>query len=108
MVKHIADVADYTATTGSGLVIVDFWAKWCGPCRQIAPDFENLSTQYTGITFAKVDVDKSHFQPVMKSQGVKCMPTFLFYKDGVKLDKFKIEGANLSLIQKNIQKFLEE
>ncbi|KAK9916048.1 hypothetical protein WJX75_007778 [Coccomyxa subellipsoidea] len=68
---------------GSKPVIVDFTATWCGPCRIIAPVFEELSTKYPSIVFLKVDVDKN--EAVAGACGISAMPTFQVYKEGKKI-----------------------
>lgn len=61
--------------------IVDFWASWCGPCRMIAPVFEELSSQYSGkIKFAKVNVDENPKTPA--HYGVRGIPTLIMFKGG--------------------------
>ncbi|KAI0423146.1 thioredoxin-like protein [Xylaria grammica] len=77
----------------STIVITDFYADWCGPCKMIAPTFESLSTKYSKpgkITFCKVNVD--NHQSIAQSHGVSAMPTFLIFKSGSVIET--IRGAN--------------
>lgn len=62
-------------------VLVDFWATWCGPCRQIAPIIEDLADEFEGrAKIGKVDVDEN--PQVAQQYGVRSIPTLLFFKDG--------------------------
>ncbi len=70
-------------------VLVDFWAEWCGPCRQFAPIFERVSTKHPDITFAKVDTDKE--QELSAMAGIKSIPTLMMFRDGILL--FNQAGA---------------
>jgi len=68
------------------LVIVDFWAEWCGPCRMVAPVVEELSHDYEGkLVVAKVDVDSN--PGTASKYGIRNIPTLLFIKGGVVVDK---------------------
>ncbi|HEX2718823.1 MAG TPA: thioredoxin [Gemmatimonadaceae bacterium] len=75
----------------SGLVVVDFWATWCGPCRMIAPSLDQLATEYAGkVKIAKVDVDANQ-QSAMRF-NVRSIPMLLFFKEGKVVDQ--IVGAH--------------
>ncbi len=84
-----APVTDDTFTgmveKGQGLVLVDFWAEWCGPCRMIAPSLEQLAQQYQGkATIVKMDVDANARTPMRFN--VRSIPTLMFFKDGKHVD----------------------
>jgi len=62
-------------------VLVDFWAEWCGPCKQIAPALEQLSDELTGkVTIAKLDIEQSPGTP--SRYGVRGIPTMMLFKGG--------------------------
>ncbi|KAJ7386512.1 hypothetical protein OS493_008647 [Desmophyllum pertusum] len=65
------------------LIVIDFFAEWCGPCKQMKPKIAKFSDKYTDVVFVKVDCDEA--EPVAESENVEVMPAFLFYKNGDKL-----------------------
>ncbi len=64
-----------------GPVLVDFWAEWCGPCKQIAPALEEIGAEMQGrVTVAKVNIDENPQSP--NNYGVRGIPTLILFKDG--------------------------
>lgn len=73
---------DFQSTiTDNEMVIVDFWASWCGPCRQFAPVFEAASEQHPDIVFGKVDTEAE--QALAAAAQITSIPTLMVFKDGV-------------------------
>ncbi|KAK7588164.1 hypothetical protein V9T40_005409 [Parthenolecanium corni] len=72
------------------LVVVDFFAAWCGPCKFISPKVEELSNECTDVVFLKVDVDEC--EDIAETYKISSMPTFIFLKNCVLIDSFS--GAN--------------
>ncbi|HSP80349.1 MAG TPA: thioredoxin family protein [Myxococcaceae bacterium] len=66
-----------------GILLIDFWAKWCAPCRFFGPVFERVSARHPDVTFAKVDVDEQ--EELSGMLGVQAMPTLMVFRDGVLL-----------------------
>jgi len=68
-----------------GLVLVDFWAEWCGPCRVIAPILDQIAVEYSGkLKITKMDVDANQQTPVRFN--VRSIPSLLFFKGGKHVD----------------------
>ena len=77
---------DQTLKQNAGVMMVDFWAEWCGPCKAIAPVLEDLARESAGkVTLAKVNVDENH--GLAGRYGIRSIPTILFVKAGKVVDQ---------------------
>jgi len=89
---------------GKGLILVDFWAEWCGPCRMVAPILEDLAVEYEGrMTVTKLNVDEN--RQTAARFGISSIPTILFFKDGSQVEQV-IGALPKSAIKTKIQQHL--
>lgn len=110
-VEYINNREDWDKLINSdNIIICDFTATWCGPCKMIGPEFVKLAKNYSEnnkVTFVKVDVDKN--EEVSGICEIECMPTFQAWYGGNKIDTWTgASSTNLKLIQQTIEKILKK
>ncbi|KAG2394258.1 hypothetical protein C9374_004022 [Naegleria lovaniensis] len=91
----------YLRNSTGKLVVVDFFAEWCGPCQMAKPIFEEFASRYSNVVFLKVDVDKHN--GIAQKEGVQGMPTFIFYKNNTKLTS--VVGMDMQKVERLINEY---
>jgi len=71
----------HSVVTGNDIVVVDFWAPWCGPCRQFAPTFEKASEKHEGVIFAKVNTEEE--PEIAQEFAIRAIPTLMVFREKV-------------------------
>ncbi|XP_056639950.1 thioredoxin-2-like [Diorhabda carinulata] len=102
MVHQIKDKEDLDskfAEAGGNLVVLDFSAAWCGPCKMIAPKLDDLVKEFPNVLILKIDVDEC--EEIAMEYGIKSMPTFIFLKNGQEITQFS--GANYEKLKETIE-----
>lgn len=102
---EVTDLNFREVVEGNHLVVVDFWAPWCAPCRMMAPIIDELAKEYSGkILFGKLNVDENPEKPA--EYGVMSIPTFLVFKDGVLVDRL-VGAMPKKVLEQKLAKHLE-
>jgi thioredoxin 1 len=94
-IKAVTDLSFEQDVLNAGKpVLVDFWAEWCGPCRALAPIFEEIASNYEDkVSFAKVNIDENPIAP--SKYGVMSIPTLILFKNG------QVEAVKMGLLSKS-------
>ncbi len=105
MALQITDATfDQLVAGADKLVVVDFWAEWCGPCRKVSPIIDELATEYEGkAIIGKCDVDGNN--DVTTRFGIRNIPTVVFIKNGEVVDKLVGAQTKATFVEK-IEKYL--
>ena len=77
---------NFNSSVETGVCVVDFFATWCGPCKMLAPVFEELSGEMDNVNFFKVDVDQA--LDIARKYAITTVPTMIIFKDGKEQEKF--------------------
>jgi len=100
--EHVLELTDATfdeTVAKSAVLLVDFWAPWCGPCRMIAPVIEEIAAELAGsVTVAKVNVDEA--PGVAGAQRITAIPTLFIYKNGVLAERMTGMSSKAALLGK--------
>jgi len=99
-IKTVSDFGEAIGDKNTGWVVIDFFADWCGPCKQIAPFFASLEQKYQNVKFYKLNADTDELYKVGESCDVKTLPTFCFFKHGNYINK--LIGADTAKLENTI------
>lgn len=107
--SDIIELTDTSFTTivpkSKGYMLIDFWAPWCGPCRQLAPTLHQISQQFSNVKVAKVNIDEN--KNIASIMGVRGIPALFLFKDGKRIDQ-RTGGASYTVLEEWLLKHTGE
>jgi thioredoxin 1 len=95
---------DEKVLQAGGLVVVDFWAVWCGPCKMMSPIVDELATELEGVTVGKVNVDEN--PDLARQFNILSIPTFIIFRSGQVVEQFS-GSMNKEMLRERIVKHIE-
>eukprot|EP00008_Paramoeba_atlantica_P009394 CAMPEP_0201490254 /NCGR_PEP_ID=MMETSP0151_2-20130828/25789_1 /ASSEMBLY_ACC=CAM_ASM_000257 /TAXON_ID=200890 /ORGANISM="Paramoeba atlantica, Strain 621/1 / CCAP 1560/9" /LENGTH=105 /DNA_ID=CAMNT_0047876141 /DNA_START=15 /DNA_END=332 /DNA_ORIENTATION=+ len=100
--QTVETLPEFEKLIAEGVVIVDFWATWCGPCKKMAPTFKTLSEENPNTLFLKIDIDEA--EDIAEKYEVAQLPLFVVFKDGAKVDSFG--GTVAEKVKEMVKKYV--
>ena len=101
---HLTDATLWDVVKGNPVVLVDFWAEWCGPCHRIAPTVAAIARDYAGrVTVGKLNIDEN--RRTAESFGIQSIPTLLVFKDGKLVDAV-VGAVPRELLEQTLQRWV--
>ena len=99
--KKVSSLSEFNdILKNNSKVVVDFYADWCGPCKRISPQLEELAKKFSDITFIKVNVESG--EEISEEYHISSLPTFLFFHNGKLLDT-NVVGASIDNLTKAVE-----
>ena len=100
--KTLEELTNYSKNNSSRLIVIDFKASWCGPCKTIKPFIEYLKDNYKNVDFYEIDIEDEATETITTTFEIKKLPTFVYYKNGTLCHS--LIGTN----QNNIEEYVNE
>ena len=98
------DLLSYSKSKSSTLIVIDFKATWCGPCKVIKPFIEYLHESYPNVEFMEIDIEDEDKNTIVSNFNIKKVPTFVFYKNGEVRNT--LVGTNKDTLEEFVNEYL--
>ena len=102
--KSIEDLKTYSKTNSSRLIVIDFKATWCGPCKAIKPFIDYLKDNYKNVDFIEIDIEDEDTESITNTFEIKKVPTFVYYKNDELCNS--LIGINKGNIEELVNEYL--
>ena len=102
--KSIEELTTYSKNNSTKLIVIDFKATWCGPCKTIKPFIEYLKDNYKNVDFYEIDIEDEDTETITNTFDIKKLPTFIYYKNGDVCNS--LFGTNKNNIEDLINEYL--